>query len=168
MSDLPRRSAGEAPALTMAYIGLGANLGDAPAALRSAVQAIGALPGTQVLRCSALYRSAPVDATGPDFYNAVAALRTSLPPHELLAALQSIEAAAGRERPYRNAPRTLDLDILLFDGLAIDTPTLTVPHPRMHERAFVLLPLAEIAPAQVRAEWLQAVRDQRIERLEAV
>lgn len=168
MSDLPRRSAGEAPALTMAYIGLGANLGDAPAALRGAIQALAALPGTQLLQCSALYRSAPVDATGPDFYNAVAALRTSLPPHELLAALQSIEAAAGRERPYHNAPRTLDLDILLFDGLAIDTPTLTVPHPRMHERAFVLLPLAEIAPAQVRAEWLQAVRDQRIERLEAV
>ena len=151
-----------------AYIGLGANLGDAPAALRAAIQALAALPGTQLLQCSALYRSAPVDATGPDFYNAVAALRTSLPPQELLAALQSIEAAAGRERPYRNAPRTLDLDILLFDGLAIDTPTLTVPHPRMHERAFVLLPLAEIAPARVRAEWLQAVRDQRIERLEAV
>ena len=151
-----------------AYIGLGANLGDAPAALRAAIQALAALPGTQLLQCSALYRSAPVDATGPDFYNAVAALRTSLPPQELLAALQSIEAAAGRERPYRNAPRTLDLDILLFDALAIDTPTLTVPHPRMHERAFVLLPLAEIAPARVRAEWLQAVRDQRIERLEAV
>ncbi|HTH08180.1 MAG TPA: 2-amino-4-hydroxy-6-hydroxymethyldihydropteridine diphosphokinase [Acidovorax sp.] len=151
-----------------AYIGLGANLGDAPAALRAAIQALAALPGTQLLQCSALYRSAPVDATGPDFYNAVAALRTSLPPQELLAALQSIEAAAGRERPYRNAPRTLDLDILLFDALAIDTPTLTVPHPRMHERAFVLLPLAEIAPARVRAEWLQAVRDQHIERLEAV
>ncbi|QNP59292.1 2-amino-4-hydroxy-6-hydroxymethyldihydropteridine diphosphokinase [Paenacidovorax monticola] len=168
MSDLPRRSAGEAPALTTAYIGLGANLGDAPAALRGAIQALAALPGTQLLQCSALYRSAPVDATGPDFYNAVAALRTSLPPHELLAALQSIEAAAGRERPYRNAPRTLDLDVLLIDDQVIHTPTLTVPHPRMRERAFVLLPLAEIAPARVRAEWLQAVRDQRIERLEAV
>ncbi|WP_338798321.1 2-amino-4-hydroxy-6-hydroxymethyldihydropteridine diphosphokinase [Acidovorax sp. DW039] len=152
----------------VAYIGLGANLGDAPAALRAALQALAALPGTRLQQCSALYRSAPVDATGPDFYNAVAALHTSLPPHELLAALQSIEAAAGRERPYRNAPRTLDLDILLFDGFAIDTPTLTVPHPRMHERAFVLLPLAEIAPAEVRDEWLQAVRDQRIERLETV
>ncbi len=149
----------------VAYVGLGANLGDAPAALREALQALAALPGTQLQQCSALYRSAPVDATGPDFYNAVAALRTSLPPHELLAALQSIEASAGRERPYRNAPRTLDLDILLIDGLAIDTPSLTVPHPRMHERAFVLLPLAEIAPTQVRAEWQQAVGDQRIERL---
>ena len=132
-----------------AYIGLGANLGDAPAALRAAIQALAALPGTQLLQCSALYRSAPVDATGPDFYNAVAALRTSLPPQELLAALQSIEAAARRERPYRNAPRTLDLDILLFDALAIDTPTLTVPHPRMHERAFVLLPLACFGMLQV-------------------
>ena len=105
---------------------------------------------------------------GLDVMDDVRAYLDSLPPQELLAALQSIEAAAGRERPYRNAPRTLDLDILLFDALAIDTPTLTVPHPRMHERAFVLLPLAEIAPARVRAEWLQAVRDQRIERLEAV
>ncbi|WP_422845790.1 2-amino-4-hydroxy-6-hydroxymethyldihydropteridine diphosphokinase [Acidovorax sp. M2(2025)] len=150
-----------------AYIGLGANLGDAPAALRAAVQALAALPSTQRLQCSALYRSAPVDATGPDFYNAVAALRTTLPPQELLAALQSIEAAAGRERPYRNAPRTLDLDILLIDNLSIDTPALTVPHPRMRERAFVLLPLAEIAPARVPAEWLQAVRNQRIERVES-
>uniref|UniRef100_UPI002DD626A8 2-amino-4-hydroxy-6- hydroxymethyldihydropteridine diphosphokinase n=1 Tax=Pseudorhodoferax sp. TaxID=1993553 RepID=UPI002DD626A8 len=96
-------------ATTTAYIGLGANLGDAPAALRAAVQALAALPGTQVLQCSALYRSAPVDATGPDYHNAVAAVRTTLAPHDLLAALQAIEAAAGRERPYRNAPRTLDL-----------------------------------------------------------
>lgn len=167
MSDLPRRSAGEAPALTTAYVGLGANLGDAPAALRGAVQAIGALPGTQVLRCSALYRSAPVDATGPDFHNAVVAVRTTLAPEALLAGLQSIEAAAGRERPYRNAPRTLDLDILLFGELVIDTPTLTVPHPRMRERAFVLRPLAEIAPERVPAPWLQAVQDQRIERVES-
>ncbi len=151
-----------------AYIGLGANLGDAPAALRAATQALAALPGTRLLQCSALYRSAPLDAAGPDFYNAVAALHTSLPPDELLAALQSIEANAGRERPYRNAPRTLDLDILLIDELAIDTPSLTVPHPRMQERAFVLLPLAEVAPALVRAEWVQAVGDQRIERLESV
>jgi 2-amino-4-hydroxy-6-hydroxymethyldihydropteridine diphosphokinase len=97
----------------------------------------------------------------------VAAVRTALAPRDLLAALQSIETAAGRKRPYRNAPRTLDLDILLIDDLAILTPELTVPHPRMHERAFVLLPLAEIAPERVRAEWLQAVRDQRIERVES-
>ena len=166
MSDLPRRSAGEAPALTTAYVGLGANLGDAPAALRGAVQAIGALPGTQVLRCSALYRSAPVDATGPDFHNAVVAVRTTLAPEALLAGLQSIEAAAGRERPYRNAPRTLDLDILLFGDLVLGTPALTVPHPRMRERAFVLRPLAEIAPESVAPGSLAAVQDQRIERLD--
>ena len=154
-------------ATTTAYIGLGANLGDAPAALRAAVQALAALPGTQVLQCSALYRSAPVDATGPDYHNAVAAVRTTLAPHDLLAALQAIEAAAGRERPYRNAPRTLDLDILLFGDLALDTPTLTVPHPRLRERAFVLRPLAEIAPERVDPAWLAAVQGQRIERLDS-
>ena len=154
-------------ATTTAYIGLGANLGDAPAALRAAVQALAALPGTQVLQCSALYRSAPVDATGPDYHNAVAAVRTTLAPHDLLAALQAIEAAAGRERPYRNAPRTLDLDILLFGNLALDTPTLTVPHPRLRERAFVLRPLAEIAPERVPPAWLAAVQGQRIERLDS-
>lgn len=149
-----------------AYLGLGANLGDAPAALAAALAAIGRLPGTQVLRTSALYRSAPVDAAGPDFHNAVVAVRTTLSPHELLAALQAIEAAAGRERPYRNAPRTLDIDILLIDGVALDTPTLTVPHPRWRERAFVLRPLADIAPTLVAPAWLDAVRDQRLERLE--
>jgi len=150
---------------TTACIGLGANLGDAPAALRGAIQALAALPGTQVLRCSALYRSAPVGAAGPDYHNAVAVVRTDLSPQDLLAALQTIEAAAGRERPYRNAPRTLDLDILLFGELALDTPALTVPHPRMRERAFVLRPLAEIAPERVDPAWLAAVQDQRIERL---
>jgi 2-amino-4-hydroxy-6-hydroxymethyldihydropteridine diphosphokinase len=150
-----------------AYIGLGANLGDAPAALRAAVRAIAALPATRVLRCSALYRSAPVDAAGPDYHNAVVAVQTALPPHGLLAALQAIEAAAGRERPYRNAPRTLDLDILLLGGQVLDTPALTVPHPRLRERAFVLLPLAEIAPEHVHPAWLAAVQDQHIERLPA-
>ncbi|KQO24632.1 2-amino-4-hydroxy-6-hydroxymethyldihydropteridine pyrophosphokinase [Acidovorax sp. Leaf76] len=170
----PAPQSGAAPALrpddqsaSTAYIGLGANLGDAAAALGAAARAIHALPGTQVLRASSLYRSAPVDATGPDYHNAVVAVRTALAPHALLSALQAIEAAAGRERPYRNAPRTLDLDILFFGEQAIDTPTLTVPHPRLQERAFVLLPLAEIAPRQVHPEWLAAVQDQRIERLSA-
>lgn len=148
-----------------AWIGLGANLGDAPKALRAAARAIQALSGTQVLRESALYRSAPVDATGPDYYNAVLAVDTALAPHDLLAALQAIETAAGRKRPWRNAPRTLDLDILLIDDLVLDSPALTVPHPRWRERAFVLRPLAEIAPGRVPAEWLAAVQDQRIERL---
>lgn len=147
-----------------AWIGLGANLGEREAALRAAVRAIAALPGTQVLRASSLYRSAPVDAGGPDYLNAVAEIATTLEPHALLAALQAIENGAGRERPYRNAPRTLDLDILLYGDERIATPQLTVPHPRMHERAFVLLPLADLAPASVPPEALQAVAGQAIER----
>ncbi|HRM93720.1 MAG TPA: 2-amino-4-hydroxy-6-hydroxymethyldihydropteridine diphosphokinase, partial [Alicycliphilus sp.] len=102
-----------------AWIGLGANLGDARAALRSAVQAMATLPGTRLLRVSSLYRSAPVDAGGPDYLNAVAELDTTLAPLELLHALQRIEQAAGRERPYRNAPRTLDLDLLLYGTLRL-------------------------------------------------
>ena len=146
-----------------AWIGLGANLGDARAALRSAVHAMAALPGTRLLRVSSLYRSAPVDAGGPDYLNAVAELDTTLVPLELLHALQRIEQAAGRERPYRNAPRTLDLDLLLYGTLRLDSAELTVPHPRMGERAFVLLPLAELAPPLVDAQQLAAVAGQRME-----
>ncbi|WP_404299532.1 2-amino-4-hydroxy-6-hydroxymethyldihydropteridine diphosphokinase [Alicycliphilus denitrificans] len=147
----------------MAWIGLGANLGDARAALRAAVRAMAALPGTRVLRVSSLYRSAPVDAGGPDYLNAVAELETTLAPLDLLHALQAIEQAAGRERPYRNAPRTLDLDLLLYGAQQLDGAELTVPHPRMGERAFVLLPLAELAPGLVDAEQLAAVANQHIE-----
>ncbi|MDD2713299.1 MAG: 2-amino-4-hydroxy-6-hydroxymethyldihydropteridine diphosphokinase, partial [Simplicispira sp.] len=146
------------------WVGLGANLGDRAGALRSALAAIAALHGTRVLRASSLYRSAPVDAGGPDYLNAVAELRTTLAPQALLEALQAIEQAAGRQRPYRNAPRTLDLDILLFGDQPIDTPTLTVPHPRLHERAFVLRPLAELAPERVPPAALHAVQAQAIER----
>ena len=149
---------------TLAWIGLGANLGERDAALRQAVRAIAALPGTQMRRVSSLYRSAPVDAGGPDYLNAVLEIATRLDAHALLAALQDIEHSAGRERPYRNAPRTLDLDILLYGEQCITTLALTVPHPRMHERAFVLQPLAELAPARVPPEALQAVADQAIER----
>ena len=149
---------------TRAWIGLGANLGERDAALRQAVQAMAALPGTQVLRVSSLYRSAPVDAGGPDYLNAVAEIATTLEPLALLAALQAIEHGAGRERPYRNAPRTLDLDILLYGEQCITTLALTVPHPRMHERAFVLQPLAELAPERVPPEALRAVAGQAIER----
>ena len=145
-----------------AWIGLGANLGDARATLRSAVQAMAALPGTRVLRVSSLYRSAPVDANGPDYLNAVVELDTTLAPLDLLHALQAIEQGAGRERPYRNAPRTLDLDLLLYQELRLNGAQLTVPHPRMYERAFVLLPLAELAPALVDAVSLAAVTGQRI------
>ena len=149
-----------------AYIALGANLGDARAALRQAMQAIAALPGVALVRSSSLYRTAPVDSSGPDYLNAVVEISTTLAPPDLLAALQAIEQAAGRERPYRNAPRTLDLDILLYDELTLDSPALTIPHPRMDQRAFVLVPLAEIAPQRVSAQQLQAVQDQAITRLD--
>ncbi len=153
-----------ADAPTLVWIGLGANLGERDAALRQAVQAIAALPGTQVLRVSSLYRSAPVDAGGPDYLNAVAEIATRHDAHALLAALQAIEHGAGRERPYRNAPRTLDLDILLYGEQCITTLALTVPHPRMHERAFVLQPLAELVPGRVPPGALHAVAAQAITR----
>jgi len=148
----------------LAYVGVGANLGDARQAVEQALQALAALPGCRLRARSSLYRSAPVDAGGPDFVNAVAALETTLAPHALLAALQGIEQAAGRQRPYRNAPRTLDLDILLHGDARIDDAQLTLPHPRMAGRAFVLLPLAEIAPGLVTPQQLQAVAGQRIAR----
>jgi 2-amino-4-hydroxy-6-hydroxymethyldihydropteridine diphosphokinase len=129
-----------------AFVGLGANLGDARAALTRALDELAALPGVESLQASPLYRSKPVDAQGPDFVNAVARLRTTLPPLALLAALQAVEAAHGRERPYRNAPRTLDLDLLLHGETCLETPELVLPHPRLHERAFVLVPLAELDP----------------------
>lgn len=151
-----------------AWIGLGANLGDARAALAGAVQSLAQLPGTRVVRVSSLYRTEAVDATVddcPDYLNAVACLETVLEPLALLRALQAIELAAGRERPFRNAPRTLDLDVLAVDGVQLDTPELTLPHPRWQERAFVLQPWAEIAPERVTSQLLQAVAGQRAERL---
>ena len=154
------------PSAVLAWIGLGANLGDRRATLRTALAVLGALPCTRVQRVSSLYGSAPLDAGGPDYLNAVVQVQTTLAPHALLAQLQAIEQAAGRERPYRNAPRTLDLDILLYGDQVIDTPTLTVPHPRMPERAFVLHPLAELAPERVPEHWLAAVAAQRIDRVQ--
>ncbi len=148
-----------------AFVALGANLGDAQAALRQALQGLAALPQTQLVQASSFYRTAPIDATGPDYVNAVAELRTGLGPYELLAALQELEQAAGRERSYRNAPRTLDLDVLRYGELQQDDPRLTLPHPRMHERAFVLVPLAEIAPGLVSQQQLQSVEKQSIQRL---
>ena len=147
-----------------AFIGLGANLGDAAGTLRHALQRIAGLPRTQLLAQSSLYRTAPIDSGGPDYVNAVAQVSTGLAAPDLLAQLQLIESEAGRERPYRNAPRTLDLDLLLYGDAHIDSATLTVPHPRMTERAFVLVPLAEIAPRLVTAAHLTAVAGQGIER----
>ncbi|HEY1132320.1 MAG TPA: 2-amino-4-hydroxy-6-hydroxymethyldihydropteridine diphosphokinase [Roseateles sp.] len=144
---------------------MGANLGaDLPATLTQAALQLAALPGTQVAALSSVWRSAPVDAGGPDFLNAVAALDTTLAPLDLLDALQAIELAHGRERPYRNAPRTLDLDMLLYDDLVLDTPRLTLPHPRLGQRAFVLRPLLEIAPELVCLAVGEDWHAQRIER----
>lgn len=148
-----------------AYVALGANLGDAAGALREAVQTLAQTPGISDVRCSRLYRSAPVDASGPDFINAVVELRTVLTAPDLLEALQAKETAAGRLRPYRHAPRTLDLDLLLYGSASVASHRLTVPHPRMEERAFVLVPLSELAPQRVRVEQLAAVADQVIEPL---
>ena len=156
-----------------AYVGLGANLGDAPATLAAAAQALAALPGCRLLALSPVYRSAPVDAAGPDFFNAVARLDSHLDGPALLAALQAIEQAFGRQRPYRHAPRTLDLDLLLLGSVQCHTTTLTLPHPRLHLRAFVLRPLLDLqadltAPGLgALAAWLPACADQRLSRLPA-
>lgn len=132
-----------------AFIGLGANLGDAQRALQDALRGIARLPATDLVRSSRVYRSEPVDAGGPDYFNAVAEVRTGLGAPELLAGLQALEQAAGRERPWRNAPRTLDLDLLLYGDESFDEPGLTVPHRRLHERAFALEPLADLDPGLV-------------------
>ena len=144
-------------ARTEAFIGLGANLGDARAAVAQAIGQIARLPQTRLVRQSSLYRSAPVDASGDDFVNAVVEIATGLAPLDLLHELQQLEQQAGRQRPYRNAPRTLDLDILLYGDLLLDSPELSIPHPRLWERGFVVLPLAEIAPARVSAAQRLAV-----------
>ncbi|MCX8518032.1 MAG: 2-amino-4-hydroxy-6-hydroxymethyldihydropteridine diphosphokinase [Rhodoferax sp.] len=149
----------------VAYIGLGANLGDARSAVLSAIHSIAALDGVQLTRQSALYGSAPVDAGGGDYVNAVVEVLSRLSAPALLQQLQAIEQAAGRERPYRNAPRTLDLDLLLVDQQHLADAQLTLPHPRMWQRAFVLRPLADIAPSRVTAAQLQAVANQSIWKL---
>ena len=132
-----------------AVVALGSNLGDSRSVLKQALEAISALPGTRVYAVSSLYRTAPVGyADQPDFLNAVAALETTLTPHALLGALLGIEAAMGRRRTFANAPRVIDLDLLLYQDFSLQTAELTVPHPRMHQRAFVLVPLAELFPQE--------------------
>lgn len=151
-----------------AYVGIGANLGDAAATVRAAAERLRPLG---LRRLSSLYRSAPVDSVGPDFVNAVAELDAALAPLALLRELHAIEQDFGRERPYRNAPRTLDLDLLLHGEQRMAGEVLTLPHPRLHERAFVLHPLLELAPDLVvpglgpLAEHRTAVAGQRLERL---
>lgn len=159
------------PPLITAYVGLGANLGLARQTLEAAAAELAATPGVQSLELARFYRTAPVDAGGPDYTNTVARVRCTLPALDLLDRLQSIEREHGRTRLYRNAPRTLDLDLLLYGDEQIAHERLTVPHPRMHERAFVLVPLADLAPdlelAQGRlADLLACVGDQAIERLD--
>ncbi len=160
-----------------AWIGLGANLGDARGSVLAAFDDIASVPGVRLAARSSLWRSAPVDASGDDYVNAVCLVDTTLDAAALLQALQAIEARHGRERPWRNAPRTLDLDLLLHDEAPPPTSTLAVPHPRLHERAFVLLPMAEVCaqlglaldvPGHGRLDaLLPAVRGQRIERMTA-
>lgn len=131
--------------MTAAYVGLGANLGDPRSQIEAALEAMKSIPRTELRARSSLYRSAPQGyAAQPDFLNAVAKLETELPAGALLESLLAIEKRQGRERSFRNAPRTLDLDLLLYGSETIDEPGLRVPHPRMHERAFVLLPLLEL------------------------
>ncbi len=153
--------------MVTAYIALGANLGEAAAALQQAVAAIRELPDTCVSKVSSIYKTSPIDSDpqrGPvnDYLNAVIEVQTGLNAPVLLQQLQQIEQAAGRERPYLNAPRTLDLDVLLYGSGRIESAHLTVPHPRMWQRAFVLVPLAEIAKCLVNEKSLKAVENQAV------
>ena len=133
--------------MTVAYVGIGANLDDPSTHVLDALNELDHLPHTRVVKRSSLYRSAPVGyANQPDFINAVAQIETGLPAERLLAELQQLEARHGRSRSFANAPRTLDLDVLLYGEHSLDLPNLKIPHPRLHERAFVLAPLVEISP----------------------
>jgi 2-amino-4-hydroxy-6-hydroxymethyldihydropteridine diphosphokinase len=158
--------------VTVAYIGIGSNLDEPQAQVEDAVGELAALAHTRLTARSSLYRSAPLGyAAQADFVNAVAVIDTALGARELLAELQAIEARHGRRRSFANAPRTLDLDLLLFGDARIDEPQLVVPHPRMHERAFVLRPLVEVAPHAMipgrgsAAACLDACKAQRVERM---
>lgn len=167
---MPAPSAALPPAAAVA-IGLGANLGDAEATLRAAAAALAQLPGCTWGAGSSLYRSAPVDAQGPDFFNAVLLLHSHRSPLDLLDAMQAIEHHFGRQRPYRNAPRTLDLDLLLYGSHRLNHPRLSLPHPRLDQRAFVLHPLREVWPEPTLPglpDWptlLAGVADHTLERL---
>ncbi|MBA4710646.1 2-amino-4-hydroxy-6-hydroxymethyldihydropteridine diphosphokinase [Aquitalea aquatica] len=135
--------------MSLAYVALGSNLEQPADQIRAALAALAALDGSQLLSHSSLYLTTPVGYLDqPDFINAVALLDTTLTPYQLLDALMQIEAGFGRERSFRNAPRVLDLDVLLYQDTVLDDPQLLLPHPRMHQRAFVMVPLAEIAPGQ--------------------
>lgn len=156
---------------TIVYIALGANLGDPIGTLLEAIDDLRELPQVSQLQSSGFYRTKPVDADGPDYINAVVSLQTTLSAVDLFSHLQRTELDHGRERSERNAPRTLDLDLLLFGDESINAEMLTVPHPRMHLRAFVLHPLAELAPSLQLAQGpisqlLSTVADQEIHALD--
>jgi 2-amino-4-hydroxy-6-hydroxymethyldihydropteridine diphosphokinase len=150
-----------------AFIGLGANAGDPLAQIDQAFDALLKLPSTVGLQRSRLYRTAPWQAQGPDFINAMAQLDTQLSAPELLAQMQRIEQAAGRLRPYHHAPRTLDLDLIFYGQAVIHSPALVLPHPRWRERAFVLWPLADLSPQRILASDWAAVAGQDITPLAA-
>jgi 2-amino-4-hydroxy-6-hydroxymethyldihydropteridine diphosphokinase len=158
--------------VTVAYVGIGSNLDDPRTQVLVSFRELDELPHTRVVKRSSLYRSAPLGtAPQPDFINAVAQLETGLPAERLLAELQAIEARHGRERSFANAPRTLDLDLLLFGESQMNAPGLKIPHPRMHERAFVLAPLVEISPdveipgRGAAKPIMDATKNQKIERI---
>jgi 2-amino-4-hydroxy-6-hydroxymethyldihydropteridine diphosphokinase len=150
-----------------AFIGLGANAGDPQAQIEQAFEALLKLPATVGLQRSRLYRTAPWQAQGPDFINAMAQVDTQLSAPELLAQMQRIEQDAGRKRPYHHAPRTLDLDLIFFGQAVIHSPSLVLPHPRWRERAFVLWPLSDLVPTRIMASDWAAVAGQIITPLEA-
>lgn len=153
------------------YLGLGANLGDARLTFGQVVLALQSRAAARDVKLSSLWQSAPVNADGPDYLNAVVRFHSTLGPLDMLALAQDLETEAGRTRPYRNAPRALDIDLLLADLLTVNVPTLCIPHPRMHQRAFVLAPLLELDPdCQIpgqgsAAEWLARCSNQRIARV---
>ena len=155
----------------LAYIGLGSNLGASQDVLVQAIAALTQIPNCALLKQSNFWQSAPVDAQGPDYLNAVVALSIQMEPLNLLHQLQSIETQFGRQRPYPNAPRTLDLDLLWMAGVTMQTPELTLPHPRLHQRAFVVFPLGQIAPelsipglGKI-ADWRLQTQNQRIKKI---
>ena len=160
--------------MSLAFVALGSNLQDPVAQIHLAFDALGKLPNSTLLQHSSLFLTPPVGYDQqPDFINAAALLETTLAPEVLLQHLLALEAAQGRQRPFANAPRVLDLDLLMYDDLVMNTPTLTLPHPRLHERGFVLFPLTEIAP-QLNipqhgpvAQLLAHCTDENIEKLSA-
>ncbi len=162
--------------MALAYVALGSNLANPIRQIKMAIHSLDQLPQSDLIQASSLYRTAPIgcEPDQPDYINAVALIHTSLEPFALLAALQQLELDFGRQRLYFNSPRTLDLDLLLYDDKIIESEKLTVPHPRMHERAFVLRPLVEIqplclipkkGPAQM---WLAQCENQSITHLPAI